>query len=321
MAHSVSRSTVLAGLIAAAIIALAGPAEARKKKASAPADEATPAADTEAPAADDKKAEAPPAQQAGDTERPTPILQNDQDEQAPQTDAEGNVAFSGTRKGKGKITVNAPKKEKVKVYLEGRYFGMAPRTINKIPPGDYIVEIVFPNGKSLSKPVSVAGDEEEVVTVGAEDAKPATPAEKPMTAEQASKRWTIAKALGIGAAVAVVAGLGLGFWEHSVQSDYNAKVSQGPASNSNSDKAAFQSQLDSLSNKGDKIALGANICYIAGAVALVTAVVIGYPAYKARNNTTEKAVPPPDAAGTNMSFIFAPTPSMKGGTAGLTFSF
>ena len=317
MAHSVSRSTVLAGLIACAIIVLAGPAEAKKKKAAEPADDTAAATDGETP----KAADAPAAQQAGDVERPRPIASDDAGE-GPKADAEGNVSFAGSRSGKGKITVNAPKKEKVKVYLEGRYFGIAPRTINKIPPGDYIVEVVFPNGKSLSKPVSVSGEEEEVVSVGAADAQPAAQADKPMSADKAEKRWTIAKTLGISAAAAVVVGLGLGFWEHSVQNDYNNTVSQGPASQSNSDKAAFQNKLDNLSNKGDHIALGANICYIAGAVALVTAVVIGYPAYKAMHTTNESAKPvSPETPGTNMSFLLAPTPSMKGGTAGLTLTF
>lgn len=316
MAHSLSRSTVLAGLIACAIVTLAGPAEAKKQKKAVEQAEDTPAAtDGEAP-----KAAAPAAQQSGDVERPKPILGDDAGE-GPKADAEGNVSFAGSRSGKGKITVNAPKKEKAKVYLEGRYFGVAPRTINKIPPGDYIVEIVFPNGKSLSKPVSVAGDEEEVVTVGAADAQPAAQGDKPMSTEKAETRWTIAKTLGIGAAVVVVAGLGLGFWEHSVQNDYNNTVSAGSGS-SNSEKAAFQSKLDNLSSKGDHIALGANICYIAGAVALVTAVVIGYPAYKAMHTTNESAKPvSPETPGTNMSFLLAPTPSMKGGTAGLTLTF
>ena len=93
------------------------------------------------------------------------------------------------------------------------------------------------------------------------------------------------------------------------------------SSTSNADKAAFQSQLDSLSSKGDKIALTANVCYIAGAVALVTAVVIGYPAYKARNSTVEPAKPVSPETGTNMSFLLAPTPSMKGGTAGFALTF
>jgi hypothetical protein len=312
----VSRSTIFAGLIAGAIVALvAVPAEAKKKKAE-PTEDAQQASDTEG---GEKKADAPAASQAGDTERPKPILDSGEEEAGPKADEQGNVSFAGARSGKGKITIQAPKKEKVKVYLEGRYFGLAPRTINKIPAGDYIVEIVFPNGKSLSKPVSVSGEEEEVVQVGAADAVPVSPADKPMSTDQADKRWGIAKTLGIGAVAVVVVGLGLSFWEHSVQSDYNKKVNDGPASQSNSDKANHQAELDSLASKGDKLALGANICYIAGGVALVTAVVVGYPAYKARNNPEQKVSSP--ESGTNMSFMFAPTPSLKGGAAGLSFQF
>lgn len=314
MAHSVSRSTVLAGLIASAIVALAPPAEAKKKKAEPSED--SPAAEPDEATGDKKAPAKPAAAQSGDTERPKPIL--DATEEGPKADKEGNVAFAGTRKGKGKITVQAPAKDKVKVYLEGKYFGTAPRSINNIPPGDYIVEVVFPNGKSLSKPVSVSGNEESIVQVGAADAQPVAPIDQGMTPEQADKRWRIARTMGIGAVSAVVIGLGLSYWEHTVQNDYNSKVAQGPATNNASDKAAHQADLDALSSKGDKLALGANICYVVGGVALITAVIIGYPAYKARS--TEHKAPSPEA-GTNMSFMFAPTPSLKGAAAGLTFQF
>ena len=60
------------------------------------------------------------------------------------------------------------------------------------PGYGYIVEIVFPNGKTLSKPVSVSGEEEALVQVGAGDAAPNAPVAKPMTEEQAKKRWDVA---------------------------------------------------------------------------------------------------------------------------------
>ena len=62
--------------------------------------------------------------------------------------------------GLGRVVVNAPAAEKVKVFLEGRLFGTAPVTIYSVPKGDYIVEAAYPNGKQVSKPVTVAENEE-----------------------------------------------------------------------------------------------------------------------------------------------------------------
>src|SRR5438552_3745257 len=129
MAHSVSRFTFVVGLLASAMLALAAtPAEAKKKNA-APAAAASAPADDEVPG--EKKA--PAAAQAGDVERPKPIVDDSvAAESGPKADDRGNVTFNGGKSGKGgkgKITVQAPPKEKVKVYLEGRYFGIAPRTI------------------------------------------------------------------------------------------------------------------------------------------------------------------------------------------------
>jgi hypothetical protein len=310
MAHSVSRSTLLAGLLASVILAVGTPALAKKKKAAAPAADSS----SDATPTDDSKP-APSAQQAGDTERPSPIIDPNEAPEGPKADAEGNVNFAGTHVGKGKITVRAPAKEKVKVYLEGRYFGVAPRTITKIPSGDYIVEVVFPNGKSVTKPVSVSGDEEAIVQLGAADAAPTVPAEKPMAAETAEKRWTIAEWIGIGSGAAVLVGLGLGIWEHSVQSDYNNLVGM-PLDPNDPNGTNRANSLKSLSDKGNHLALAANLCYVAAGLGLITAVVIGYPAYKAR-----KAERKPASPETNLSFLFVPGRSLENSTAGLSLQF
>jgi hypothetical protein len=314
MAHSVSRSTILVGLLASAIVAFGAPAEAKKKKAATAAPQAS---DSESGEGTKEEKKAAAAAQAGDTERPKPILDSGEAPEGPKADAQGNVSFAGVKSGKGKITVQAPPKEKVKVYLEGRYFGVAPRTINKIPPGDYIVEVVFPNGKSLSKPVSVAGEEEALVTVGAADALTPEPAEKGMSLEQAQKRWSLATTIGIGAGVAVAAGLGLGIWEYTVQKDHDNLVKAGPPSADPADVAAHEAKIRSLENKGDTLALSANILYVVGGVALVTAVFIGYPAYKARHAEQKPTSP----EGTNLSFMVLPNASLTGGTAGMFLQF
>jgi len=304
MAHSLSRSTIVAGLIAGLFIAFGASAEAAKKKKAGEAE-----APAQASTAEEKK-----AAQAGDVERPKPIL-GEEASDAPKADAQGNVSFQGNRSGKGKITVQAPASEKVKVYLEGRYFGLAPRTINKIPSGDYIVEIVFPNGKSLSKPVSVAGEEEALVQVSAGDSAPAVPVAKQMSPDQAQKRWNVARAIGIGSAGALVVGLGLGYWKIRVQKEYNDEVAVVP--NGTDEINARDAKLRSLENKGSTLALTANILYIAGGVGLITAVVIGYPAYKARH-TEEKSLSP-EGNPTNLSFMVAPTPSGAMGAFSMVF--
>lgn len=301
MAHSVSRSDLFAGLLAAALMAVVSPALAAKKKKSEPAG---------GPGLATSGKDAEGASQAHDQERPKPILE---EAPGPEADAQGNVNFMGTKAGHGKITVKAPAKEKAKVYLEGRYFGIAPRTINKIPPGDYILEINYPNGKSVTKPVSVSGDEEAVVELGGA-AEIAGPAEKPMAPEKVEKRLSLAKTIGIGAVGLAVVGLGLGLWERSVQSDYNNK-----AANSTGTPAARQ-ELDDLESKGNTLALAANVCFVGAAVGLIAAGFIGYPAYKARKaaggrGEGEGAVPMP------VSFLLAPGRTLGSVNAGLAFQF
>jgi hypothetical protein len=299
MAHPVSRSALLAGLLAAAVLAIASPATAAKKKK--PDGNDAPGGTTSAKTADG-------AAQAQDQERPKPILE---EAPSPEADVKGNVNFMGTRSGKGKITVKAPVSEKAKVYLEGRYFGLAPRTINKIPPGDYILEINYPNGKSVTKPVSVSGDEEAVVELGGA-ADVAAPAEKPMPPEKVEKRLALAKTIGIGAIGLAVVGAGLGVWEYTVQQDYNKKASapnQTPQS---------RQELDNLVHRGDTLALAANICFIGAGGALVTAALVGYPAYKARKRGTgrsESDAPAP------VSFMLTPGRTLGSINAGLTYQF
>lgn len=301
MAHSVSRSHLFAGFLAVAVLAVGTPAIA-KKKATAPA--GGDAAGEPGLPTSGKGADA--ATQSFDQERPKPILE--EEEAAPSSDEKGNVKFAGSRAGKGKITVKAPVKDKAKVYLEGRYFGVAPRTINGIPPGDYIIEVTYPDGKSVTKPVSVSGDEEALVELGAE-AETVVPVEKPMAAEQAQKRWKVAQIIGISSLVVGAAGLGLGAWMLSVQSDYDKTPNDG--------SATARARLDNLSSKGDKLAMAADICFVVAAVGVIGAGIIGYPAYKARkaerrSETTPDAPPP-------LSFLFAPGPG--GASAGMIYHF
>ena len=121
------------------------PALAKKKKTSSdePAVQAT----------DESPAPSKTADQVGDTEKPKAILDTSQD--APKTDSLGHVHFaSPNAEGIGRVAVKATPESKIKIFLEGRYFGTAPLTIYSVPKGDYIVEAMFPNGKQVSQ----AGD-------------------------------------------------------------------------------------------------------------------------------------------------------------------
>ena len=73
--------------------------------------------------------------------------------------------------------MKAAPESKIKIFLEGRYFGTAPLTIYSVPKGDYIVEAVYANGKQLSRPVSVGENEETAVDLGG--AQALQPAERP----------------------------------------------------------------------------------------------------------------------------------------------
>jgi hypothetical protein len=57
--------------------------------------------------------------------------------------------------------------------------------------------------------------------------------------------------------------------------------------------------------------------YVVGGVALVTAVFIGYPAYKALNSEKKPTSP----EGTNLSFMILPNAALNGGTAGMSLQF
>lgn len=304
MARPVSFSRLLACILATSVVVVASaPAFAKKQKPAAPPAASPKPAATE-PAADADKKPAEGASQSADQERPKPVIDENQD--APATDEKGNVNFTGAHAGKGKIVIKGAAKESIKIYLEGRFFGNAPRTITGMPPGDYIVEGVFPDGKSVTKPVSVSGDEEVTVELAPSDAAEGGPKVKLMPLAQAERRWTTAKIIAITSAGILLAGGVFGYLEHTTQQDYDKAVSNGT-----------QAQLDDLKKKGDRYALLANTCFVLTGVGVVAAVLVGYPAYKARKVVDR----PPESPDSPVSFLFAPSPRLDGGSANLQFRF
>ena len=161
-----SRATVFALLAAGLTLLIAAPASAKKKKPAARRIERQRGRRGRQRDAQGRRAttRSRPSQ-ANDTEKPHTIL--DTSQEAPKTDSLGHVHFASPNgEGLGRVVVNAPATDKVKVFLEGRLFGTAPLTIYSVPKGDYIVEAQYPNGKEVSKPVTVSENEETAVDLG-----------------------------------------------------------------------------------------------------------------------------------------------------------
>jgi hypothetical protein len=279
---------LLAVLFGGATLLTARPALAKKKKAAEP----TQATDEASPPADNKPEK--PAEQAGDTEKPKTIL--DTSQEAPKTDSLGHVHFgSPNAEGLGRVAVKAAPDSKIKIFLEGRYFGTAPLTIYSVPKGDYIVEAVYPNGKQLSKPVSVGENEETAVDLGGAAARQAASGPGMFDAEMTPGRMMITKIALVVAAVGVVAAVTFGILELKTESDY--------------EKAVSQSQKDDLENKGNRYALFTNLGIVTAAAGLVTAGIAGYPLVLRPSEKSKTA------------FIFTPTATATGGGAAMTVRF
>ena len=196
------------------------PALAKKKKQDAPTQATDEASPGDKPAKDEK-----PAEQAGDVEKPKTILDTSQD--APKTDSLGHVHFgSPNAEGLGRVAVKAAPESKIKIFLEGRYFGTAPLTIYSVPKGDYIVEAVYANGKQVSRPVTVGENEETAMDLGGAQALRAASGPGMFEAEMTPTRMTVTKVGLVVAAVGAVAALGCGIMVLKTESDYEKAVGQ-----------------------------------------------------------------------------------------------
>ncbi|HEY7371296.1 MAG TPA: PEGA domain-containing protein [Polyangia bacterium] len=277
-------------LFGGATLLSARPALAKKKKAAEP----TQATDEASPPAEQVEKPGKPAEQAGDTEKPKTIL--DTSQEAPKTDSLGHVHVgSPNAEGLGRVAVKAAPESKIKIFLEGRYFGTAPLTIYSVPKGDYIVEAVYANGKQLSKPVSVGENEETAVDLGGAASLHAASGPGMFDAEMTPTRMTITKVALVVAAVGVVAAVTFGILELKTESDY--------------EKAVGQAQKDDLETKGNHYALATNIGIVAAAVGLVAAGIAGYPLVLRPSEKSKTA------------FIFTPSATASGGGAAMTVRF
>jgi hypothetical protein len=277
MLHSVPRSEksrrhLISRVIATLALLAAGPAFAKKKAATDP----------------------PPAEEAA------PAAASDSKLVAPTPDTFGRVHFGPSSGANlGRVTVKAPESDKVQVFVEGRYFGMAPITIYSVPKGDYIVEGTFPDGKTASRPVSVTENEEALADLtGAHTASDAGKAPMFATTEISPGRLTATKAFVIGGAAALVFGVVFGILEIGKESDFK---------NAPNDQAA-----NSIESTGKTYALLANLGYVLTFVGVVGAAICAYPMFI--KPTTEKKT-----ASLSPVFMLVPGSSSVNGAMALRF--
>ena len=265
------------------------PALAKKKKQDTPAQ----ATDDATPGEKSEKAEKP-AEQAGDTEKPKTILDTSQD--APKTDSLGHIHFgSPNAEGLGRVAVKAAPESKIKIFLEGRYFGTAPLTIYSVPKGDYIVEAVYSNGKQVSRPVTVGENEETAVDLGGAAALRAASGPGMFEAEMTPGRMTVTKVGLVVAAVGAVAALGCGIMVLKTESDY--------------EKAVSQMAKDDLEKTGNRWALFTNLGLGLVGAGLIVAGIAGYPLVLRPSEKPKTA------------FILTPTMTPAGAGGALTVRF
>jgi hypothetical protein len=302
-----SRATVFALLAASLALLTASPASAKKKKAPAQSsDSAAAGADNEIPKApsDDSK----PASQANDTEKPHTII--DTGQEAPKADSLGHVHFASPNgEGLGRVVITAPATDKVKVFLEGRLFGIAPLTIYSVPKGDYIVEAQYPNGKEISKPVTVSENEETAVDLGGAKTAKADGGGGDSgsvfgSGEMTSGRKNLMYGFLAGAVVGIAVGTTFGILDNQAENDYK----NTPPGN--------QAQLDEIQQRGQRDAKIADVGWVLTAVGLVGAGICALPLILGGN---EKA--PAAPSGTPQAFMLMPvaSPAMTGGAFSMRF--
>jgi hypothetical protein len=278
----------LALLVGAVFVVGSGSAFAAKKKKAADDEPA-------AQASDEEKA-SPAAAQVGDTEKPKRAIEKDQD--APKTDSLGHVHFaSPNAEGLGRVAVKAPPEAKVKIYLEGRYFGTAPLTIYSVPKGDYILEATYPSGKQVSKPVTIGENEETALDLGG--AAPAGEAfgSNMFNAEMTPTRTLLTKIFLVGAGVGVVTAVTFGILELKAEKDYDNAFPD-------------QAKQDDIANTGRRYALLTNVGLILTAGCLVGAGIAGYPLLFGVGEKKSTAT---------MALVPVATPALTGGVMSVRF--
>ncbi|HET6146508.1 MAG TPA: hypothetical protein VFH68_03190 [Polyangia bacterium] len=276
-----SRRRLVSHLICAASLLAGAPAFAKKKAAAAV--EESPAATTESAPTGDPKLVPPPA------------------------DTFGRVHFGpSSAPDLGRVSVKAPASDDVKVFLEGRFFGTAPVTIYSVPKGDYIIEGTYPDGKTVSKAVSVLENDEAVADLtGAHAALVETKKGGGMfsSKEISPGRLFAMKAFAIGGGAALVLGVTFGILEMRKESDYR-------------NSTGTQADLDKIASTGKTYALLANVGYALAFVGVAGAAVCAYPLF-VKPNAEKKTV----ALAPRPLFMIVPASAGSGATGAMSLRF
>jgi hypothetical protein len=278
MLHSSSRHNVSRIVVALSLL-VAVPAFAKKKAA----EEA-----------------APPAAEAAEAAPVDPKLV------PPTPDTFGRVHF-GPSSGAdlGRVSVKAPSSDNVRIFLEGRFFGTAPITIYSVPKGDYIIEGTYPDGKTVSKAISVLENDEAAIDLtGAHAALEAPKAGAGMFGSKdiSESRMLAMKVFAIGGAAALAVGITFGILEMMKENDYK----NAPANNA---------QLDSIASTGKNYALIANIGFALTFVGAVGAAVCAYPLFVKPNAEKKTTV----VSSSSPVFVVVPTASGAAGSVAMRF--
>jgi hypothetical protein len=191
------------------------------------------------------------------------------------------------------------KGDKMQITFDGRPFGAAPVTIGGIPKGDYVVEGTLPDGRVITRPITVDDSGDVTVDLGADLVTEATAVAAAQAAGDRHPRLRKASKILVGvSAGALVVGLVFGAMELKTHGDYESAP-------------ADQATLDSLARTGKREAMIANISFATCGAALLAAGLTALPIFMGSEATP--ATPPP--------VTVTATASANGAMAGLSMRF
>jgi hypothetical protein len=152
---------------------------------------------------------------------------------------------------------------------------VTPLTISDIPKGDYVVEGVGPDGKAVSRPVTIDENTEAAVDLGAGVIVTAGAAPAPI-ADEGSPRLLRASKVMLGvSAGALLVGAVFGALELKAHSDYESAAPNQPT-------------LDSLTRTGKRDAMIADIGFVACGASLLASGLLALPTFM-RSDRAEPA--------------------------------
>jgi hypothetical protein len=168
------------------------------------------------------------------------------------------------------------KGDKMQITFDGRPFGVAPVTIGSIPKGDYVVEGTLPDGRVITRPITIDDSGDVTVDLGAGLAPEAAAATAQAGSDGHPRLRKASKILLGVSAGALAVGLVFGALELKTHGEYESAP-------------ADQATLDSLARQGKREAMIANVSFATCGVALLAASLTALPILLGSEGST----PPP----------------------------